>query len=79
MIDLSDYTGGSDFTLLYTATGINNAGDIIGEGLTTSGERHAFLLTPTDDSTAVPEPATIMLTVLGLSSMAARLRRSTSR
>ena len=39
------------------AIGINDAGQIVAEGLNASGDPHAFLLTPT------PEPPTIAILV----------------
>jgi probable HAF family extracellular repeat protein len=36
----------SDFAVLTAATSIDNAGQIIGEGVTVNQQRHAFLLTP---------------------------------
>jgi probable HAF family extracellular repeat protein len=45
---------GSNWTLV-DASGINDIGQIVGWGISPSGEQHAFLLTPT------PEPSTLAL------------------
>jgi len=37
--------------VLYSASGINDKGQIVGQGLTSDGEYHAFLLTPTNSIT----------------------------
>ncbi len=50
--DLIDPSSG--WTLM--ATGINDAGQIVGAGFNPQGEYHAFLLTP-----IVPEPSTLSL------------------
>jgi probable HAF family extracellular repeat protein len=58
MLDLNQLMlPGSDFALLQSATGINDRGQIVGDGLTIGGESHAFLLTP------VPEPSSLAITV----------------
>ena len=49
---------GSDFVSLTVALGINDLGQIVGEGTTANGDEDAFLLTP------VPEPST--LNIVGL-------------
>ena len=41
--------GDSPFDALLYTTGINDAGDIVGFGLTTSGDIHGFVATPLDD------------------------------
>jgi len=76
MISLNAFVDspGSDFTHFLQATGINDAGQIVGDGLTTSGQEDAFLLTPTDESTSVPEPSTLLLLGTGLAAVARRLR-----
>ncbi|MHB1034323.1 MAG: PEP-CTERM sorting domain-containing protein [Pirellulales bacterium] len=48
----------SGWTLLH-AYGINDRGQIVGDGTNVFGQRHAFLLTP------VPEPSTLVLASLG--------------
>lgn len=59
---------------LQAATDINDAGQIVGYGLY-RGEERAFLLTPL----AVPEPATALLTALGLGALGLRMRRRAGR
>ncbi len=49
---------------LISATDINDAGEIVGDGISPNGEWAAFLLTPT--ATPVPEPSTFLLTGIGL-------------
>jgi probable HAF family extracellular repeat protein len=55
---LTDPSAGWDLRYAYS---INDSGQIVGQGINSSGEQHAFLLTP------IPEPATICL--LGLSGL----------
>lgn len=50
---------GSGWLELSFAFDINNRGQIVGEGITGEGERHAFLMTP------IPEPATVLLLAAG--------------
>lgn len=65
---------GSNFVSLANATSINNAGQVVGYGLTSSGETHAFLLSPLVIS-PVPEPATYgTIGALGLVGLALRRR-----
>jgi hypothetical protein len=45
VIDLNSLVAGSGWTLL-TATGINNSGQIVGQGII-NGTRRGYLLTPT--------------------------------
>jgi probable HAF family extracellular repeat protein len=73
MINLNDFVAGSgsDFTSLNSAISINDAGQIVGEGTTTDGATHGFLLTPT----STPEPSTLLLLGTGLMVVARRLRR----
>jgi probable HAF family extracellular repeat protein len=47
MNDLTELiVGDSPFDLLFFATGINDAGQIVGFGLTSTGDVHGFLATP---------------------------------
>jgi probable HAF family extracellular repeat protein len=63
MFDLNDLIpAGSGFTLI-SANGINDAGQITGNGITAAGATHAFLLTP------VPEPASLTLAGIGLAAL----------
>lgn len=75
MLNLNSVTdlSGSNFVSLANAAAINNAGQIVGYGLTSGGEQHAFLLTPTNLS-PVPEPSTYG-TICALSLVGLALRR----
>lgn len=53
--------GRADFVNLTTARAINDLGQIVGQGKTSDGSYHAFLLSP------VPEPSAYILTLIGLS------------
>lgn len=66
MFNLNDLvTDLSGWEYLETAYDINNSGSIVGRGMTTNGERHAFLLTLNDGQPVeVPEPA--MFAIFGL-------------
>jgi probable HAF family extracellular repeat protein len=60
MTDLNSLIDQNSGWVLRSATGINNAGDIVGYGTDSSGQTHAFLLTPETSpsgSSSVPEPA----------------------
>jgi probable HAF family extracellular repeat protein len=59
MQDLNTLIDPSAGWLLTYANGINNGGQITGQGLI-GGEKHAFLLTP------VPEPSAITLALIGI-------------
>jgi probable HAF family extracellular repeat protein len=67
------------WTLLY-ATGINNEGQIVGQGENPEGQYHAFLLTPTG---AAPEPSAGTLlaaaTAMAILYRIARYRKHASR
>ncbi len=58
MVDLNSLIDPSSGWSLFDAYGINDSGQITGEGFI-SGHQHAFLLTP------IPEPSSIMLAVFG--------------
>ena len=75
MIDLNMLIDPDSGWILLEATGINDAGQIVGNGYF-NGIPHAFLLTPTDgryDLSSVPEPAT--LPILALAALALIRRR----
>jgi probable HAF family extracellular repeat protein len=55
MYDLNTLIDPSSGWTLWDARDINNAGQIVGTGVNSSGQDHALLLTP------VPEPPTIIL------------------
>ncbi len=59
MVDLNTLIDPAAGWQLFDATGINDAGQIVGTG-SINGQTHAFVLTP------VPEPATGLLALLGL-------------
>ena len=56
--DLLDPVSGAGWTL-YTATGINDRGQIVGSGANQFGDRRGFLLTP------IPEPSALCLLAIG--------------
>jgi probable HAF family extracellular repeat protein len=58
MLDLRTLLTTSGWRLL-DATGINDKGQIVGQGMNPGGQNHAFLLTPT------PEPSTVVLLGVG--------------
>jgi len=75
MLDLNTLIDPDSGWILLEATGINDAGQIVGNGLF-DGQYHAFLLTPTAngyDLSSVPEPAT--LPILALAALALIRRR----
>ena len=55
---------------LQDATGINNAGDIVGYGLDPAGNTEAFELTPTSSSMLVPLPSAAAASLVMLSGLA---------
>ncbi len=59
MQDLNDLIPSTSDWTLEEATGINDSGQIVGEGVNPSGQTDAFLLTPT------PEPSTLALLAAG--------------
>jgi probable HAF family extracellular repeat protein len=61
-IDLNSQLPANSGWILSSATGINNKGQIIGDGTNAAGQFHAFLLTPVAD---VPGPASLVLLSLG--------------
>ena len=67
MYDLTALTAGSEWTLQY-AYAINDAGQIVGQGIDPAGYEHAFLLTPT----AVPVPAAAGAVGLAVAGVASR-------
>jgi len=73
MVDLNSYLDAASIAMgfeLYQAYGINDAGQISGWGVVLStGDVHAFLLTP------VPEPASIVMLIGGLSLLGLVTRR----
>ncbi|HEY1603511.1 MAG TPA: DUF3466 family protein [Pirellulales bacterium] len=61
MTDLNTLIDPNSGWVLEKATALNDLGQIVGYGMLANGQTHAFLLTP------VPEPATLILAVLGVS------------
>jgi probable HAF family extracellular repeat protein len=64
MFDLNDLVDPSSGWILNRATGINDFGQIIGQGTNPSGQLDSFLLTPVPDPAALPLllfPATLLL------------------
>jgi probable HAF family extracellular repeat protein len=72
--DLNDLIPVDSRWTLEAATGINDAGQIVGLGEDPAGDVHRFLLTPGSDpsATTVPEPSTLAL--LGIVTAACGLR-----
>jgi probable HAF family extracellular repeat protein len=74
MLDLNDLIPSDSGWELQSATGINDSGQIVGNGRAPNGENHAFLLTLT------PEPTSMSMFALGsLRVLARRRRRSRTR
>jgi probable HAF family extracellular repeat protein len=69
MQDLNGLIDPASAWTLSNAFDISDLGEIVGEGVSPSGETHAFLLTP------VPEPSTLVLLAAGGFVFAARARR----
>jgi probable HAF family extracellular repeat protein len=74
MVDLNGLLPPGSGWVLNQATGINDSGQIVGEG-TINGQTHGFLLSPLTPA-SVPEPGTLALFTTALSGLLAfRLRR----
>ena len=74
--DLNTFLPENSGWRLTEATGINNAGQIVGNGII-GGQQHAFLLDLNGQSAAAPEPASWTLGIAALSLMlSARKKRS---
>ncbi len=65
MTDLNNLINSTSGWTLGSACGINDLGQIVGYGLNSLGQNHAFLLTP------IPEPSTFALLDIGLISFIA--------
>lgn len=63
IFDLNDLIDPSSGWILRDATDINNSGQIIGHGINSFGQEHAFLLTQIPEP-AIPEPTTILPTCI---------------
>ncbi len=75
MMDLNNLlTGSSDFVALTEAFAINDAGQIVGDGITTGGQTRAFELTM-QPSASTPEPGTMLLFAPGLAALFRRRRK----
>jgi hypothetical protein len=64
MQDLNDLIASGSGWTLGDAVGINDAGQIVGNGMI-GGNSHAYLLTP------IPEPSTLILLCIGFASLLA--------
>jgi probable HAF family extracellular repeat protein len=73
MIDLNTLLPTNSGWELQSATGINDAGLIVGYGINPAGETHAFLLHP--PASVVPEPGAAALLLVGLGVVGAARRR----
>jgi probable HAF family extracellular repeat protein len=73
MTNLNDQIPSASGWALAQATAINENGQIVGWGINSLGQTHAFLLTP------VPEPQTSALYMVGLLATACGVRRSSRR
>jgi probable HAF family extracellular repeat protein len=71
MLDLNNLIGTNSDWTLETATGINDSGQIVCDGISTSGQQDALLLNPI----TVPEPATLVLVLCGIGLFLPRLRK----
>ena len=71
MQDLNALVDAPGWTL-QDAFGINDAGQIVGDGIDPAGEYHAFLLTPTS---SVPEPASLAVAAVAVAGFTAGGRR----
>jgi probable HAF family extracellular repeat protein len=69
--DLNEFivSGQGNFSSLISARAINDLGQIVGQGETSDGSYHAFLLTP------VPEPETYTMLIAGLGMVGFLIRR----
>lgn len=73
MLPLTDLiTDTSGWRYLLEATDINDAGQIVGDGITSDGQYRAFRLDPIS---GVPEPGTLPLMMLGFALIAVATRR----
>ena len=68
--DLNSLVDAPGWTLQF-AYGINDAGQIVGQGIDPAGNEHAFRLNPT----AVPEPASVAVAAVGAVGLLGRRRR----
>ncbi len=78
MTDLNSLIAPVSGWILQEATGINNAGQITGNGVY-NGQAEAFLLTPGDSASVVgatPEPTTLGLLIVGTTVMASKRLRA---